>query len=344
MLTRRRFVQQSMLAALVPTLRPSEVLASRKPIIISTWDVALPANAAGWPVLSANGHALDAVETAARAAENLVTCCIGLAGNPDRDGFVTLDACIMDERFRCGSVVFLQHIDHPVSVARKVMETTPHVMLAGDGALQFALANGFQSQPANLSPDAEKAWREWLKTNNYQPVINIENSKSRSVQPPVPATLPNPNGGPAKPNHDTIGILALDTAGRLSGACTTSGMAFKMHGRVGDSPIIGSGLFVDNEVGAAVGTGQGEEIIRFAGAHSIIEAMRGGASPQEACQRAIERIAKHSPNDPKTFQAAFLALDKTGQIGAFSMQPGFTFALTDSTGAGKEQPAASYFK
>ncbi len=337
MFTRRRFVRQSLLAALVPAL-PEPAIAPRKPIVISTWDVALPANAAAWPVLTAGGHALDAVETAARAAENLVTCCIGLSGNPDRDGHVTLDACIMDEKFRCGSVVFLEHIDHPVSVARKIMENTPHVMLAGEGALQFALANGFKRQPAKLSADAEKAWKSWLKTANYKPVINIENS-GRQPQPPTPSKLP---GG--QTNHDTIGILALDAAGRLSGACTTSGMAFKMRGRIGDSPIIGSGLFVDNEVGAAVGTGQGEEIIRFAGAHTIIEAMRSGASPQEACRRAIERIAKHSPNDPKSFQAAFLALDKDGQIGAFALQPGFTYALTDSNGAGTEQKAESYFQ
>jgi N4-(beta-N-acetylglucosaminyl)-L-asparaginase len=343
MFTRRRFVQQSLLAALMPALRPekgnNQRVALRKPIIISTWDVALPANAAGWPVLSGNGHALDAVEAAARAAESLVTCCIGLGGNPDRDGYVTLDACIMDEKFRCGSAIYLQHIDHPISVARKIMETTPHVMLAGDGALQFALANGFKRQPATLSAEAEKAWKDWLKTAKYQPVVNIENTKPAQRQPPTPTKLSS-----GQRNHDTIGVLALDAAGRLSGACTTSGLAFKMHGRVGDSPIIGAGLYVDNEVGAAVGTGQGEEIVRMAGASSIIEAMRGGASPQEACRRAIDRIAKHSPNDPKSFQAAFLALSATGETGAYALQPGFNYAIHDETGPGKLQLAESYFK
>jgi N4-(beta-N-acetylglucosaminyl)-L-asparaginase len=353
--TRRRFVRQSLFGLTLPALAPrlahesAPAVAPRKPVIISTWDVALPANAAGWPLLQGNGHALDAVETAARAAEDLVSCCIGLSGYPDRDGHVTLDACLMDDRYRCGSVIFLEHIKHPISVARKIMETTPHVMLAGAGALQFALANGFVREPATLSADADKAWKEWLKTSLYKPVINIENQSGggnarKQIQPPTPAKLPNPKGGPDQTNHDTIGILALDATGRLSGACTTSGLAFKMHGRVGDSPIIGSGLFVDNEVGAAVGTGQGEEIVRIAGAHTIIELMRAGASPQQACEQAIERIVKRSPNDPKSFQAAFLALDKNGQVGAYALQPGFNYALTDASGAGSLQNAGSYFK
>src|SRR5699024_6667253 len=183
---------------------------------------------------------------------------VGYGGRPDRDGKVTLDACIMDENANIGSVAALEHIKHPISVARAVMEKTPHVMLVGEGALEFALANGFKKENL-LTEKSKKEWEEWLKTSEYKPVVNIE-------------------------NHDTIGMLALDASGNLSGACTTSGMAYKMHGRVGDSPIIGAGLFVDNEVGAATSTGDGEEVIRTVGSHLVVELMRQGNSPQEACE------------------------------------------------------------
>ena len=210
-----------------------------KPIVVSTWNHGLEANKAAWKVLESGGSALDAVEQGVRVTESdPENTSVGLGGLPDRDGIVTLDACIMDHQNKCGSVAFLQHIENPVSVARKVMEETPHVMLAGGGALEFALEQGFEKKNL-LTEKAKKAWEKWLEESKYQPVINRE-------------------------NHDTIGMLALDKEGNLSGACTTSGLAYKLHGRVGDSPIIGAGLFVDNEVGAACATGVGEAVLRIA--------------------------------------------------------------------------------
>lgn len=266
----------------------------------------MQANEEAWKILSKDGRALDAVEAGARVPEgDPLETSVGLGGLPDRDGKVTLDACIMDEHGNCGSVAFLEHIVHPVSVARKVMEKTPHVMLVGDGALQFALANGFKKEKL-LTDASEKMWKEWLKTAQYKPVANIE-------------------------NHDTIGIVAMDTAGNLSGACTTSGMAYKMRGRVGDSPIIGAGLFVDNEIGAATSTGVGEEVIRIVGCHLVVELMRQGNSPEKACQLAVERILKKSPAKAKEIQVGFLALNKQGEYGAFCLQKGFTYAVRSET-------------
>ena len=200
------------------------------------------------------------------------------------------------------------------------MEKTPHVFLVGDGALQFALANGFKKENL-LTPESEKAWKEWLKTSKYQPVINIENSQSylyNKHNDPMPGGVDN---------HDTIGMLAIDQQGRMSGACTTSGLAFKMQGRVGDSPIIGAGLYVEPEVGAATATGVGEEVIRIVGAHLIVELMRQGKKPEAACKEAVERIIRRNPAKAKEMQIGFLALSKTGAFGAYALQPGFTFAV-----------------
>jgi N4-(beta-N-acetylglucosaminyl)-L-asparaginase len=309
MSTRRDFIRTVTaggIALSTPAL-PSSGEGVNKPIVLSTWNFGLEANAEAWKVLSKNGRALDAVEAGARVPEaDANESSVGYGGLPDRDGIVTLDASIMDELGNCGSVAYLQHIVHPVSVARAVMEKTPHVMLAGEGALRFALANGFRRKKL-LTPRAEKAWKEWVKTAQYKPVVNIE-------------------------NHDTIGILGLDSAGNLSGACTTSGMAYKLHGRVGDSPIIGAGLYVDNEIGAATATGVGEEVIRIVGCHLVVELMRQGNLPEDACRLAVERIVKKNPEKAKTIQVGFLALDKQGRYGAYCLQKGFTFAVHDTTG------------
>lgn len=309
------------------------------PLVMSTWDSGVIANGGGWPVLSSGGTALDAVEKAGIAIENDINCCVGLGGNPDRDGRVTLDACIMDHKANCGSVVFLERIKHPVSVARKVMEETPHVMLAGSGAQQFALENGFVLESDSLSPSAEKAYENWLKKSEYKPVINIEKTQSKKGKGPwAPSRLEDGSW-----NHDTMGTVAIDQLGNLSGMCTTSGLGFKMRGRVGDSPIIGSGLFVDNEVGAAVATGQGEEIIRISGCHTVVELMRQGASPMEACQGAIERIIKRDREKAKDFQACFIALNKNGTIGAFSIHPGFNYTLSDAKSQDQVEDSGSFF-
>jgi N4-(beta-N-acetylglucosaminyl)-L-asparaginase len=293
----------------------------KKPVVLSTWDAGIAANKAAWEVLRSGGRALDAVEQGVRVTESSLNCCVGLGANPDRDGFVTLDACIMDEFANCGSVAFLERIKHPISVARRVMEKTPHVMLVGEGAQQFAVAEGFPLEKAELSNDAKKAYENWLKKSEYKPVINIENSKNQQAF--VPAKLENGDW-----NHDTIGMIALDAKGNLSGSCTTSGMGFKMRGRIGDSPIIGAGLYVDNEVGAAVATGQGEDIIRICGAHTIVELMRQGLSPEAACKKAMERLLKTKGLEKaKAIQAGFIAIGKNGEYGGFALQKGFNYAV-----------------
>ncbi|TYR33604.1 N(4)-(beta-N-acetylglucosaminyl)-L-asparaginase [Sphingobacterium phlebotomi] len=326
--SRRKFLKKigasSLLLGLHPIyaqqIDPLEV-AINKPIVLSTWDFGLKANTEAWKVLSIGGRALDAVEQGVRYTEADPTeRSVGYGGRPDRDGKVTLDACIMDENANIGSVAALEQIKHPISVARAVMEKTPHVMLVGDGALQFAQEQGFPLE--NLLTEAsEKEWRKWLKTAKYEPVVNIE-------------------------NHDTIGMIALDAQGNLSGACTTSGMAFKMHGRVGDSPIIGAGLYVDNEVGAATATGHGEEVIRTVGSHLVVELMRQGYTPQKACEEAVKRIIKFTESRKKTLdniQVGFIALNKQGAYGAYCIHGGFNYAKYDH--AGNELiPSSSYLK
>ncbi|TAF49284.1 MAG: glycosylasparaginase, partial [Sphingobacteriia bacterium] len=315
------------------------------PLVISTWDAGLRANLGAWKILSAGGSALDAVEKGVMVTELEQNCCVGLGANPDRDGIVTLDACIMDHQFNCGSVAALERIKHPVSVARLVMEKTPHVMLVGPGAQQFALSEGFPLESAELSPAAAKSYQEWLKKSEYKPAINRENLENKQKQQAKQTMDPNYNdvqqtrydAAPARLsdgswNHDTIGMIALDAQGNLSGSCTTSGMGFKMRGRVGDSPIIGSGLYVDNEVGAAVATGQGEDIIRMSGAHAIIELMRQGMGPQKACEVAMQRLLKiKGLEKAKQIQAGFIAIAKDGSFGGYGLQPGFSFSVKSNS-------------
>jgi N4-(beta-N-acetylglucosaminyl)-L-asparaginase len=270
--------------------------------VISTWNFGEIANKAAWLVLEKNGRALDAVEAGVKVPEadpSVET--VGYGGLPDRDGRVTLDACIMDEKGNAGSVCCIEHIMHPISVARMVMEKTPHVILVADGALEFALKNGFKKENL-LTPESKAKWQKWLETADYKPIINVE-------------------------NHDTIGMLALDKQGDMSGACTTSGLAYKMRGRVGDSPIIGAGLYVDNEIGAATSTGLGELVIKACGSFLIVELMRQGLSPQKACEEAVNRVVKKNTNF-KDIQVGFLALNKQGEYGAYSIQKGFQFAVT----------------
>jgi N4-(beta-N-acetylglucosaminyl)-L-asparaginase len=319
--TRRHFLQLGGTIASAFSLnylsaKPQPIVS--KPLVISTWDFGKGANAEAWKVLSTNGRALDAVEKGVQVPEgDPKETSVGLGGLPDRDGRVTLDACIMDENANIGSVACLEHIVHPISVARKVMEKTPHVMLVGDGALQFALANGFKKENL-LTPESEKAWKEWLKKAEYKPVANIE-------------------------NHDTIGMLALDSKQNLSGACTTSGMAYKIHGRVGDSPIIGAGLFVDNEIGAATSTGVGEEVIRIVGSHLVVELMRQGNTPQQACELAVKRVVKNQPQKSKEIQVGFLAVNKNGEYGAYALQKGFTYAVYSDEIANQIFQSKSYY-
>lgn len=344
MVHRRKFIQASALSTVglffsrMAAGQLPETSIKGKPVVLSTWDAGLEANKAAWEILGKGGRALDAVEKGVMVTEASQNCCVGLGANPDRDGFVTLDACIMDEFSNCGSVAFLERIKHPISVARRVMEKTPHVMLVGSGAQQFAVAEGFPLEEQKLSPDAQRAYTEWLKKNEYRPpAINVENT-NKGHGPFAPAKLSN-----GEWNHDTIGMVAMDTHGNLSGSCTTSGAGFKMRGRLGDSPIIGAGLFVDNEVGACTATGQGEDVIRVAGSHSVVELMRQGLSPEAACKKVIERIVRIKKEKAKNIQVAFLAISKKGKAGAWALHPGFSYALRNTE---KEVliKAGSYFK
>lgn len=336
MYNRRKFIKLTAVTASLATLskytRANAVVAvpgDRLPIVISTWDFGIAANKEAWKTLEKGGRALDAVEAGVKIPEaDMKNHTVGRAGYPDRDGRVTLDACIMDEFGNCGSVAAMEHIAHPIAVARLVMEKTPHVMLVGDGATQFAVEQGIKKEKL-LTPESEKAWKKWLVTAKYSPKMNIENEQHR------------PGG---KYNHDTIGMLAIDAKGNISGACTTSGMAFKLHGRVGDSPIIGAGLFVDNEVGGATSTGVGEEVIRNVGSFLVVELMRQGYSPEDACKEAVHRIIKKKPETAKEIQVGFLAINKKGEYGAYAIQEGFSFAVCDANKQDLLIPGKSFYK
>lgn len=306
MSSRRAFLEKAIGSAVGLTIAPSFIRAKaavgkKGPVVVSTWKNT-KANREAWRTLKSGHTALDAVEAGVKVVEaDPKDMSVGYGGRPDRDGKVTLDASIMNAEGDCGSVCFLQDIKHPISVARKVMEDTPHAMLAGAGARQFALENGFRAEHL-LTPKAEQAWKNWQKESKYKPIINIE-------------------------NHDTIGMVAMDHNGDLSGACTTSGLAFKMHGRVGDSPIIGAGLFVDNEIGAAVATGMGEAIIKVCGSFLVVELMRQGRTAEEACKAAVERVARKQKGHEE-FQVCFLGLRKDGTYGGYAMHKGFMYAVS----------------
>lgn len=313
-LERRKFFKLGLLGATLGILKPSQAaelieesvgqnrLMAFRPTVVSTWAHGMEANAAAWNVLEKSGNAFDAVEAGVKVTEaDITNRSVGIGGLPDSSGHVTLDACIMNEASECGAVACLEGIDHPISVARAVMEKTPHVMLVGEGARKFALDQGFGKIKTPIK-ETKKAWKEWKKEEKRKaPEINHE-------------------------NHDTIGMLALDAKGNLSGACTTSGWAYKMPGRVGDSPIIGAGLFVDNEIGAACATGMGEAIVRIAGSHTVVELMRQGHSPQKACEMAVDRIIRKHKN-LENLQVGFVALNKAGDYGSFSVYAGFNVAV-----------------
>jgi N4-(beta-N-acetylglucosaminyl)-L-asparaginase len=308
---RRAFLQTTTL--LGAGLSATAKAATSEPLIIATWKNE-KATIAGWNKLMETGKALDGVEAGARIPEaDPNDTSVGYGGYPDRDGHVTLDACIMDHLGNAGSVTFLEGIMHPISVARAVMEKTPHVMLSGAGALKFALDQGFKVENL-LTESSKKAWEEWKKESKYEPIINIE-------------------------RHDTIGLLGIGKAGEIAGACTTSGLAFKMHGRIGDSPIIGGAVFCDDEVGGACATGLGEFVMKTLGSFLIVELMRQGKSPQQACEEAVMRIVKRYKY--KEFQIGYLAINKKGEHGAYAIQKGFNYTITKN---GKTQvlESASY--
>ena len=299
---RRDFLRSSALGLAVPSsLMNADTLKANKnnPVICSTWNFGLPANELAWKVLDNGGKAMDAAEAGARHAESdPENSSVGFGGLPDEKGNVTLDACVMDSTGNAGSVAFLQNIKHPVSVARKIMEETKHVMLVGEGARQFAVSNGFEEINL-LTEQSEKDWKKWLK-------------ERREMTP--------------HETHDTLSVLVQDKMGDLAGACTTSGWAYKMHGRVGDSPIIGAGLIVDNEIGCAAATGLGEEVIKTTGSFLVVELMRQGYDPTKACEEALNRVIKAHNGNPD-FQIGYIALRKDGEIGSACLKWSFEYAL-----------------
>ncbi len=290
-------VSPSLIKNPIPKIKQENDL-SHSPYVLSTWNVPKATQTAG-VALEKGLNALDAAVAGVAIEEaNVLNTTVGKGGAPNRDGTVSLDACVMNHKGQCGSVMAVENIVHVAALAKAVMDHTPHVILAGKGAQKFALEQGYVKENL-LSEASKKRWEKWLEEGNYNPEINIE-------------------------NHDTIGMLCMDGKGHLSGACTTSGLAYKMAGRVGDSPVIGSGLFIDNTVGGAVATGMGEEVIKTVGSFLIVELMRQGRTPQEACEEAIHRILKNHPNKPD-FQVAYLAINKDGAIGAYSIHNGFTY-------------------
>jgi len=323
----RRMLLAGAAAAAAAPARATSGQPRLRAAVVSTWDFGEAANRAAFATIEAGGSLIDAVEAGARVPEvDLTNHSVGEGGYPDRDGHVTLDAIVMDDAGAVGAVAALEEIVHAVSVARRVMEKTPHTMLVGEGAIQFAVAQGFERRKF-LTAEAEAEWRAWLKTSRYEPVANIENKRLGG-------------SGPAL-NHDTLGILARSAEGRLAGACTTSGMAFKMHGRVGDSPQCGCGLFVERGVGAATSTGVGEEVTRIAGSARVVASMRAGLSPGAACREAVAHIAQLRGSAIKGVQVAFLALSVKGEVGAYALMPGFTYAVTDEQGNTQIRPAPS---
>ena len=316
MTTRRTFIGGMAATGLASAAR-AQTASPERALIVSTWDFGAAANDAAFARMKAGGTLLDAVEAGAMVPEaDPENHSVGYGGYPDRDGHVTLDAVIMDDAGGVGAVAALEDTVHAISVARRVMEKTPHTFIVGEGATRFARDQGFPKVDL-LTPPAEKAWREWLKTSQYKPVANIENRRA-------------PLGGAR--DHDTIGLLARDASGRMAGACTTSGMAFKMRGRVGDSPQVGSGLYVEAGVGGATSTGLGEEVTRIAGTARVVASMRAGLSPQAACEEVVRHIAKLRGDAIKGVQVGFLALSPQGEVGAFCLLPGFTYAVTDAAG------------
>lgn len=313
-MSRRGAIALGMGSAATAVASPVLAQAKGRALIVSTWDFGAAANAAAYAEWKKTGSLVDALEAGARVPEaDPENHSVGYSGYPDRDGHVTLDAIIMDDRGNVGAVAALEDFMHPISVARRVMEKTPHTFLVGEGARQFAIEQGFEKTKL-LTPESEKAWREWLKTAKYQPVANSENVRGSAL------------------DHDTIGMVACAPDGRLAGACTTSGMAFKLRGRVGDSPQAGSGLFVEAGVGGATATGVGEEVTRIAGSARVVSSMRAGMSPQAACREAVLHIAKLRGDAVRDAQVGFLAINSRGEVGAFALQPGFTFAVTDLQG------------
>jgi N4-(beta-N-acetylglucosaminyl)-L-asparaginase len=299
-----------------------------EPFVISTWKHGLAANEKAHEILINGGNSLDAVEEGVKVTEdNPEVLSVGYGGLPDNEGRVTLDAAIMDWKARIGSVVFLEHIKNPISVARLILENVEHIILAGDGAYKYALLNGFRSESL-LTEKSIGRYKEWRASDSGKSQeYHTEDFELRPLTLKEKQKLGINEDG----NHDTIGMVAIDKDGHISASCTTSGTAWKLHGRVGDSPIVGAGLYVDGEIGGAASTGRGEECIRACGSFLVVEMMRQGKSPQEACMIAAKRVIKLNllshKNRDSNYQVGFIAINVKGEYGAYSVREGFEYAV-----------------
>lgn len=292
---------------------------SRLPVVIATWPFGLPASQVAWKALEDGAGPMDAVIAGVSHCEDDSSVdSVGYGGLPDASGEVTLDASVMDERGRCGAVACLRRVRHAAQVARAVMDRTPHLLLVGEAATAFAVSQGFQESDL-LAPAAARAYAEWRRANPQGARARVPGGGQSA-------------GGPADRSHDTLGMLALARDGRMAGACSTSGRSYKLPGRVGDSPIIGAGLYVDPEAGAASATGVGEEVIKVCGSYAIVEAMRGGATPEEAIESVLRRLEKRRGD--RDTDVSFVALRKDGQAAGMALrgQTNFKYALLNPAG------------
>ena len=285
------------------------------PIVLATWNHGMPATERALAELTRGATAVDAAERGVMVVEaDCPDRSVGLQGWPDRDGIVTLDAAIMDDTGRSGAVACVQGVAHPIALARRVMDRTPHALIVGPGAEDFARAEGLFTGTRPLDAVQDAAWKDWLRERQYRPRANSE-------------------------NHDTIGMLVRDATGRLAASCTTSGLAWKMHGRVGDSPLVGAGLFVDPKAGAAVCTGLGEVVMRKLTSCIAVERMRAGAPPAQACREALQRLIESGPLDANV-QVGLIVLARDGTHAAGALQRGFTYALGTPAGVALHEAIA----
>lgn len=292
-------------------------------IVVATWPFGQIAVKTAGPLLDQGKPALDAAIAGAQAVEDDPKVhSVGYGGIPNSIGTVQLDACVMDgQTLACGAVAAVENIRHVAALARRVMEKTPHILLAGEGARLFAVEQGFPLESVNTA-EGMAIWEKRRPKPKDQIPPHTELWTDDRSQHAFHAEKGEQGGaaaGIAEPpiGHDTVAVLALDLKGNLGGVCTTSGLPFKLPGRVGDSPLIGHGLYVDNTAGAAGGTGKGEEIIRIGGSMFVVEAMRSGRSPQESCEAAVRKVnAVAVRRGVHPADVAFIALDLKGRVGA----------------------------